>query len=502
MTRKVIDYKELPGFHFKKEAPESEVRPGILPREVRHSARPDPGDVELDEVPESDAADLDLSDEAEEMERPAAEDPVRVYLREIGRVPLLSAAREVEIGHRMEEGHGRMRRAVVRAPIVLRELFALGAKLERGAVAPEDLFSHPEGALKGDETREFLRILARIRRLEMAAARAQKRNGERAKAENEAVRLLGDFPFKLPLVEQLASRLKGHGQRVACIERFLREGKLTRAEAAQRVCQVEEDVGLSRKALGAVLEDVGQGEREIRQAKEELMEANLRLVVSIAKRYINHDLSLLDLIQEGNIGLMKAVDRFKYRRGFKFSTYATWWIRQAITRAIADHGRTIRIPVHLVETLNRLSRVNRNLVQELGREPTPEELAQRTGLPASKVRLILESTRKPLSLETPIGEDSDLADFVEDRQELSPTQGLVDRDLRRQVEKALGSLTLKEQQILRLRFGLGEEAEHTLEEVGRRFDVTRERIRQIEVKALRRLRHSTRGKGLHALVET
>jgi RNA polymerase primary sigma factor len=199
---------------------------------------------------------------------------------------------------------------------------------------------------------------------------------------------------------------------------------------------------------------------------------------------------------------MKAVDRFKYRRGFKFSTYATWWIRQAITRAIADHGRTIRIPVHLVETLNRLSRVNRNLVQELGREPTPEELAQRTGLPASKVRLILESTRKPLSLETPIGEDSDLADFVEDRQELSPTEGLVDRDLRRQVEKALGSLTLKEQQILRLRFGLGEEAEHTLEEVGRRFDVTRERIRQIEVKALRRLRHSTRGKSLHALVET
>ncbi len=477
-----------------KEAPDGELLTGILTGEARQPSGPR-ADLESEEPTDTDLSDLDGAEEAEAVDAPAEEDPVRLYLREIGRVRLLTAAREVELGYQIEEGHYRMRRAIVQAPIIVRELFALGAELQRGALAAEALFTHPEGALKGDEAREFLRVLGRIRRLEMAAARAHRKNGERAKVQGESARLLGEIPFKLSVVEELAERLKGHGERIACVEQLLREGKLTPQEAAQRISEVEEDVGLPRKALLSILEDVRAGERRVRQAKEALMEANLRLVVSIAKRYINHDLALLDLIQEGNIGLMKAVDRFKYRLGFKFSTYATWWIRQAITRAIADHGRTIRIPVHLVETLNRLSRVNRNLVQELGREPTPEELGQRTGMPASKVRLILESTRKPLSLETPIGEDSDLADFLEDRQEVSATEGLADRDLRRQVEKALGSLTPKEQQILRLRFGIGEEAEHTLEEVGRRFDVTRERIRQIEVKALRRLRHSARGKG-------
>jgi RNA polymerase primary sigma factor len=280
------------------------------------------------------------------------------------------------------------------------------------------------------------------------------------------------------------------------------ESKRTRSAAATRETRLlQDEAGLPRKDLFALLEQIEKSDRIVRQAKRELMEANLRLVVSVAKRYLGSDLSLLDLVQEGNIGLMKAVDRFQYRRGFKFSTYATWWIRQAITRAIADHSRTIRIPVHMVETLNRISRVNRNIINELGREPTPEELAQRTGVPAKKVRLILESSRKPLSLETPIGEDSELGDFLEDKSAGSPNDSLLSQDLTVQVERALATLSSKEKEILRLRFGIGEEGEHTLEEVGRRFSVTRERIRQIEAKALRKLRHPLRGRNLRAFIE-
>jgi RNA polymerase primary sigma factor len=308
------------------------------------------------------------------------------------------------------------------------------------------------------------------------------------------------MPLKPSFIEDIVARVRRHGDR---IQRLAAEARRSRTAAVTRELQaLQEEAGVPRKDLLALLDQIGRSDRVVRQAKRELMEANLRLVVSVAKRYLGSDLSLLDLVQEGNIGLMKAVDRFQYRRGFKFSTYATWWIRQAITRAIADHSRTIRIPVHMVETLNRISRVNRNLINEMGREPTPEELAQRTGVPAKKVRLILESSRKPLSLETPIGEDSELGDFLEDKSAGSPNDSLLTQDLTVQVERALATLSTKEKEILRLRFGIGEEGEHTLEEVGKRFAVTRERIRQIEAKALRKLRHPLRGRNLRAFVES
>jgi RNA polymerase primary sigma factor len=303
--------------------------------------------------------------------------------------------------------------------------------------------------------------------------------------------VVAGMTLKPALIDELVAQVRRRWEQISELDRGNRRSH--NPAAARELRLLEKRAGLPRKHLGPLLEQIDRNDRTVRQAKRELMEANLRLVVSVAKRYLGSDLSLLDLVQEGNIGLMKAVDRFQYRRGFKFSTYATWWIRQAITRAIADHSRTIRIPVHMVETLNRISRVNRNLVNEIGREPTPEELAQRTGVPAKKVRLILESSRKPLSLETPIGEDSELGDFLEDKSAGSPNESLLNQDLTTQVERALSMLSPKEKEILRLRFGIGEEGEHTLEEVGKRFEVTRERIRQIEAKALRKLRHPLRG---------
>jgi RNA polymerase primary sigma factor len=481
---------------------------GRLRKRGRPSLEAEPSGVELEDEEKAAAVVLEdtpaLSAEALRPSAGPAEDPVRLYLKEIGKVHLLTAQQEVSLGRRIEVGQIQLRRALAVIPAATTQLLGLVDQIRHEQLGLDEVIVLPEGGLpKPDEIKPLLAAFTRIRRLEREIERLReslqdKRRGKTTRAnyhkwiaQNRAS--IQAAVEKLPLKPALVDRLVVEARRDA--------KRLAELRAPKDIRALEAEIGLGKKALQAALREIEAHDRVVRQAKRELMEANLRLVVSVAKRYLGSELTLLDLVQEGNIGLMKAVDRFQYRRGFKFSTYATWWIRQAITRAIADHSRTIRIPVHMVETLNRISRVSRALVNEMGREPTPEELAKKTGVPARKVRLILESSRKPLSLETPIGEDSELGDFLEDKGTESPNDTLISQDLTNQVERALGMLSPKEKEILRLRFGIGEEGEHTLEEVGRRFSVTRERIRQIETKALRKLRHPLRGRALKAFVE-
>jgi RNA polymerase primary sigma factor len=457
-----------------------------------------PDGLESAEAEEGSALEADL----------ASGDPVRLYLQEIGRIPLLTAAREIELGRAIERGQERVRRAIVGVPLVRHQLIALFERLRKGEVEPSAYLEAPDAtALSGADVRHVVETLAQIQRLDRergATSRRRARSPESRRAvqewtgqDHEAwARRLGDLPLKPRVVERWVACVRSLAEELAELSRQIDASPaMALAEFAlrRRARQIEAGVGLPHRRLVAVLRDVDAGESEARQAKQALAEGNLRLVVSIAKRYRRHDLPLLDLVQDGNIGLLKAVDRFKYRLGFKFSTYATWWVRQAITRAIANHARTIRIPVHMVETLNRVSRVSRGLLQELGREPTPDELARRSGLPLHKVRLLLQSSRTPLSLEMAIGEDSGLGECLEDEHTPSPMDSLVTEDRTAQVERALSGLSPKEAEILRLRFGFGEEGEHTLEDVGERFDLTRERIRQIEATALRKLSSSLRG---------